>query len=525
METLKLTFPSLQAGQEFMLDTSPNAVSKWVNELAYSDIDHAINEMTRVVRTLNRSRQKAAHREENLFTIDKAYLQISRHFREQNDKRAIKVDTNQYKALHNLTTEMAFAAKRVLDEISSQKFLLKKNQRLAKAINFSQHYLGLMLIEQYQLYAPIPSYIWRELHMLYRFAEANKFHTSQLHKGEEPLEPLQTIKHTYIRNCLMAVINPYHIEDNQHWQLFKYLSHWGHVCSIVNDTKQYRDSQCLIIDLNDSNKPHFADDNSEYDDEEQIRLLMTDQLLATVKQHLDQFNQNRSLPMPAFYAGIDLNHAEKLMQRVYAYCDHHVERKSARYPIMADVDTVWGLPYVIKTLQQDSNLTGDTDLDINLQKMLGSQYETNIRWQAVNHSDGGMCIKQVKQDINELKVGNLILLKRHINGIPQKTWQLAISRWLNGDQNSGSTVGLEFIHGNCEEIYYLTKDKDGETIRHSVVLVKPFDSSYPLLIAPKNLIGKQKLIQIEQSGKATTGHLTNVIETSTNLAIFGVRID
>lgn len=525
MDTLKLTFPSLQAGQEFMLDTHPSAIAQWMDSLAFADIDHAINELSRIIRTLNRSEQKVSHREENFYTLDQGYLQLSRHFREQNDQRSALINSSQYKALHNLSTEMAFASKRLVKDLSSQKILLKKTQRIAKAVNYAQHYLGIMLIEQYQLYAPIPSYIWRELHMLYSYAEKNKFHQTQLMKDSDPLEPLATIELSYIRNCLMSAINPYHIEDQHHWHLFKYLAHWSDKARMTSNISKYSESQCFIIDLTDSNKPHFASDDIEYEDESMIRLLITTNLLATLAQQLEQFNTNKSLPLPGFYTGIDSNSAEKLLQRIYAYCDHHVERKSARYPIMADVDTVWGLKNVMLIVNQEDNIPSNPDLDINLQKILANDYEINIRWQAVNHSDGGMCIKQIKQDVNELSVGNLVLLKRHINNLPQKQWQLAISRWLNGERNGGATVGLEFIHGETELIFYLTKNKEGQLIKHPTLLVKPFDSSYPLLITSKNLIGGQKIIQLLVNDEQRVGHLTNVIENSSALTIFGVRLE
>ena len=147
MTQLKLTYPSLQAGQEFMLDTAPSAISAWLARLAFSDIDKALEEIHKVAKTLNRCQQKTAHREANFVTLSKGYLQISKHLREHNDRRTVKVSHAQLKALHSLSTEMAFGFKRIVDELVSKTFTLKKNDRLAKAINRSQHYLGIMLIE------------------------------------------------------------------------------------------------------------------------------------------------------------------------------------------------------------------------------------------------------------------------------------------------------------------------------------------------------------------------------------------
>ncbi len=523
MESLKLTFPSYQSGQEFITETEPKAIQKWLDRLAFVETSQTLNELTRVVSTLNRCEQKASDREKNMEILNQGYLTLSRHMREQHDRHKAFIDKGQYKALHKLSTEMAFGYKRLIDDLTQQKFLLRK-QRLACAINYAQHYLGLMLIEQYQLYEPIPSYIWRELHSLYEYSEKSGLSETKLFKQEPiALEPCISIRDSYARNCLMSVIDPYHIEDNQHWHLFKYLAHWSSLAEITKDLRKYSNTRCFIVDLADSDKPHIANEDSEYDDEHQVRLLLTHQLLTNIEEQIFKFEKEQKLPSPGFYKGIEATNAINLLKRIYEYCDTYKNREHARYPLMTQVESVWGLSAIKQTLNfETKNNTAITEA--NCQELMGANYKLPFNWLAVNHSDGGICIQNHNKTVEGMHIGHLVIMKRYINKKPQKKWQLGIVRWLQTGTRSGTSLGIEYIHGDLKFINYLTTNKQGNTISHEVLLVQPFDQSGFILLTAKNLIGGHKKIQVQVDEQIREFTITHLLETNSKISAFGVRL-
>ena len=525
MTQLKLTYPSIQAGQEFMLDTAPTAVSAWLEQLAFSDIDRAIHELLNVAKTLNRCQQKCSHREANFLTLNKGYQQVSKHLREHNDRRTIKVSHSQLKELHSLSTEMAFAFKRVVDELSAQKFALKKNQRLARAINYSQHYLGIMLIEHYQLHTPVPTYLWHELHMLYEFAESEKLHRTKMKLSDDALEPMATVEHTYIRSCLMAIIDPYHLGDNLHWHIFKYFFHWGDKAILDANLQHFSESRCFIINLDEGKKPLFIQKEKEYEDSGNLRLLLTDKLLDVVEQHMQKLEETQELPKPGFYRAIDNKLATKLLHRIYTYCDQHLKRQSTRYPTMGHMSIVWGPSAIQKTLSAKDSLTPNAYLGQQIKELLGDDYKLGINWQTVNYSEGGMCIRHNKQQVSQLSVGSIALIRIEKHQDEPSRWQLAISRWQNIDHSRGTTIGVEYLKGEPELNYYLTKTKDDEIVKHPVITLKQSSDFPVIMIAPRSLIGGQKLLQLEIDGKHYPSYVTHIIESSSQLAVFGIRRD
>ncbi|RDX37469.1 hypothetical protein DZA50_01860 [Kangiella sp. HD9-110m-PIT-SAG07] len=523
MDSIQLTYPSTQHGQEFMMDYKPSSVKRWLSDLSFTDINQSLDQLLQAVRTLNRTEQKLSQREENLATLEQGYLQMSRHFRQHNDQRLVIATESQAKLFSSITAEMAYGYKRIVHELAEQKVALKKQNRMASAINQAQHYLGLHLIEHYQQYSPVPSYIWHELHKLFHFAEMRKVHTIKVKKPTDCLLALDTVENTYKRNCLMSVINPYHVEGNQHWHLFKYFSHWAQITTLSKDLKKFAKSECFVIDLTSGKRPEYAASDNEYEEHPFYRLLITSALLERLDKQLKHFASKQALPNPGFYPVIEPSTGHNLLQQIYAYCDHHIKRKDARYPVISNVNVVWGLSNIVKVLQSDTppSNTGE-ELESCITNLLGKQYQQLIQWQAVNYSNGGICVRQPKEDITQLSVGNVVFLKRHINNQPQRTWQLGIVRWLNGNKNTGATVGVEYFHGEKKPAHYLTKNNHGEVLKHNVVLVTPFDNHETLLIAPKHLIGNRRTIRLELDGKPVEHHIISSKESNSLISVFEV---
>lgn len=532
MESIQLTYPSTQQGQTFMMDHNPSSVKKWLAQLTFTDINKSLEQLLQTTKTLNRTEQKLNHREENLKTLDQGYLLMSRHFRQHNDKRQVITTDQQLKQLSRLTSEMAYGYKRIVHELAEQSISFKKQTRLAQAINQAQHYLGLHLIEHYQQYSPIPSYIWHELHKLYHFAEYKKLHQIKHKHLADSLQALVTIEESYKRNCLMSVITPYHVEGNQHWHLFKYFYHWSHKATLLDNLKQYSDSECFIINLTGGKRPEYAASEFEYEENSQYRLLMTADLLDELNKQLEHFEKHHQLPKLAFYPAIDNSSGYKLLQQIYAYCDHHIERQDARYPTLSNVYLVWGLTSTIKVLASQSKSTQvklgqiearvEARVEDRLKTILGKDYTHQINWQAVNYSSGGLCIRHPKQDVSQLSVGNLVLLKRSINEQPQKSWQAGIVRWLNGNRTTGATMGIEYLHGQKKFAYYLTKNNYGDVIKHQVLLISPFDNHKTLLLAPKNLLGNRRTIKLEYDSQTIEHNIISTEEANSLLAIFTI---
>jgi len=134
-----------------------------------------------------------------------------------------------------------------------------------------------------------------------------------------------------------------------------------------------------------------------------------------------------------------------------------VERYTPRYPIINQLDVVWGLPPIHQVLNWQDPLSPNTDPNARnadreaLARMIGDQ-NSSLRWDAVNASDGGICISQHQHSVDNLRIGQLAALREYIDGRPSPRWQLGIVRWLRGDKRKGTSLGLQFIKGDVQAV-------------------------------------------------------------------------
>ncbi len=528
MDTLKLTYPSIQEGQHLLVETRPAHFKKWLEQLPSGNMSRVLHEVTETVFHLNRSELKPAQRELMNQELDAAYEFISHFYRTQSDRAGLSVELADRECLQNLTCEMAFSYKRLLDDIADKKFLIRKNQRFKVVVNQAIHYLGLLLMAHYENYAPIPIYLWRELHSLYRFAEHLGITRDKTPSTSNSLDSLLTIELTYLRVCLMAVLNPYHLDKGEHWQLYHYLAHSSHLCEISDNLDLYQQHNCFVIDLNGSDKPHFAVNELENPEDPKLRLLLVDQLKQSLTYQIGQAEEFNKLPATGFFDSLPVSKGLDLLRRLLAYCDYRVERDSERTPVLTKVDLVIGVSSIYQLLQAGPPKNDDAESHADaLAKQLGALYSPRIRWQAVNYSHGGLCITNSKQDVSELRVGDIIFYKLHENGALSEHWQLGISRWINGSQRDGATVGIKNLPGELQPARISGLNPQGKRLIQQPVLQVAHRTggqvSYSF-IAPKGLFRSGAALDLVVSGQKFEIQTAGRLESSARVEIFEFEV-
>ena len=452
MDSIKLTIPSQQEGQHILVETDPAKLEMWLRSLPLADMSKTLPEITRAISSLNRTEIPYKLRSELVTYFDEIYTLIHDYFRPRVNKMAVKRPDHQsnVEKLQTFTREMAFAHKIIVNDSQNKRQLWGKDKTKARAINFSIYYLGLMLLEQYEVYAPIPIYLWREINSLYTFAGKSKLVNTAV--NTENTYCLQSIEQNYIRNCLLALADPYHLDKGEHWYLFHYLHFWVHLARISENPDDFRNTECFIIDITSENKPNFV--TSELDDPEdpKIRLLLTYDLLKQVTFDKDTLEEKRLLTDKSFHSSIKHTTAKYLWEHVSKHWKERIERNSRRYPIVSKIDVVWGLSDIIRVLGKSSQskmkLLSNAEL-ISLSKVESTEH---LSWDAINVSSGGIGLKNNKYMLPHVQLGDIALLREYMDGKPAPHWRLAICRWYSGDKVNGTMLGLEYIDGKYSPV-------------------------------------------------------------------------
>lgn len=447
MDSIKLTIPSQQEGQHILVETDPAKLEMWLKSLPLADMSKTLPEVTRAISSLNRTEIAYKLRSELVSSFDATYTLIHDYFRPKVNrviKKKPDYDSNLEK-LNTFTREMAYAHKIIVSDSQNKRQFWGKNKVKAKASGFAIYYLGLMLIEQYEIYAPIPIYLWREINSLYAHAGKEEFNYMQVETNDSYCLP--TIEQNYIRNCLLALADPYHLDRGEHWHLFHYLNHWVHLSKISENPDDFRNDECFIIDITSENKPNFV--TSELDDPEdpKIRLLLTFDLLRQIKFDLDVLEEKEKITSRSFHKNIKHSTAKYLWEHVSKHWKERIERNARRYPIVSKIDVVWGLRDIIRVLGRLSQNKKKVLSVAELLSLTQIGKSENLSWDAINVSSGGIGLCSRQYMLPNIDLGNIALLREYMDGKPAPHWRLAICRWYTGDKNNGTMLGLEYIDG------------------------------------------------------------------------------
>ncbi|TQV77074.1 hypothetical protein FLL45_03725 [Aliikangiella marina] len=467
MDSLRLTIPSQQEGQHILVETDKSKLSEWLRSLPLADMSKTLPEITRAISSLNRTEMNYKHRAELTELFDASYRLIHDSYRPKIVANVVSNKSNSaekeiLEKLHNLTREMAFAHKIIVNDCLGKRQFWGKNKHKVKATAFAIFYLGIMLIEQYEIYTPVPIYLWREINALFANAGKEESEKAVVEVGESHCLP--SIEQNYIRNCLIALADPYHLDKGEHWQLFYYLQNWGHLASISEDPDEFRKEQCFIIDVTSENKPSFV--TSELDDPEdpKIRLLLTFDLLRQIKFDLESFTENNKLPAKSFHRSIRFSTAKYLWEHLTRHWSHRVERSTRRYPIVTRVDVVWGIDDISRVLGR-AEQNGRKPLTYDEIKALTEiKQQDHLTWDAINVSAGGIGLCSRRYMIPHIRLGDIALIREYMDGKPAPHWRLAVCRWHTGDKHNGTMLGLKYIEGRYHPvrlILYQGKNEKG----------------------------------------------------------------
>jgi len=452
MENIKLTIPSQQEGQHILVETDPTKLLEWLRALPLADMSKTLPEVTRAISSLNRTDISYKLRSELVTLFDEAYTLIHDYFRPHTNKLAKKRQDHaqNLEKLQHLTREMAFAHKIIVNDSQNKRQLWGKNKHKARASNFAIYYLGIMLIEQYEIYAPIPIYIWREINSIYAHAGKSELNHFKIDTSKSYCLP--TVEQNYIRNCLLALADPYHLGQGEHWYLFHYLHHWVHLSRISENPDDFRTEECFIIDITSENKPNFV--TSELDDPEdpKIRLLLTFDLLRQVRFDIETLEEKNTISKTSFHPSIKRATANHLWKHACKHWKERIERNSKRYPIVSKVDIVWGIEDISRILgqvSQNSKKVLSNDEIISLTQIKST---SQLNWDATNVSSGGIGLCSRHFMLPHIDLGNIVLIREYMDSQPAPHWRLAICRWYTGDKHNGTMLGLEYINGKITPV-------------------------------------------------------------------------
>ena len=350
-----------------------------------------------------------------------------------------------------------------------------RNLDLSLAIQRAMRALSGPLLRAYQLYCPVADGIWLEIHQLYQLARKRKLQQTPISDTESLNGKSLSIDQTYLAIMLLGTARPNQMRQSSMAKLYTVLEQWSSMAALVEPDSA---NALFIINPDMDCPPRYRSLVLEEDLSGSLGL-DTRQLVDSIKQYLLDGESGRStLQVPE---GLGL----ELLQHVSESWGDLAERTFNRMPGRGEMRITIGMSAThfhiagtsfsrfIKT--DDNNpfsdaaqrarqggwtnaFDGDQTVDwggdmeqINYSSDDDSDDEENAEnypvhaLRIVNHSPGGFCLTWPREVPKQLQAGELLGIQEEHD----RSWSLAVVRWIRQVRGGGTQMGIELIAPHC----------------------------------------------------------------------------
>jgi hypothetical protein len=461
-QSLRLTVPTSDPVANPNVEIRPAKLRKWVENLPSANPAKVEELLFDSLYHLNRHPGDIPERMDLMGCYRHPYNNLFDTVRKQYQKKSVvttqRGPQKRVSMLLQITVEMAYGYKRVVNETMERLQQGKKQPHLGAAIYFAMKALTQELMLQYAEFIPDSKKTWREIFQLYGLAEQHEL-------TDEEVEPHSTINLLFKRILLIILVDPYHLHRGEVWSCYDYLTRWGPLARLEkSDTLPKGDTGLFLLDLHSMQPPKPLPADLQLLPE-QHRLLYVGALCNNIHKQLQQV-QGGSKVVPeatekltAIQSIQMFRHMllawhvrpERLSPRVEKYGMHRLAcgLSAASYFMGKDtvVDERDKNPFGLEEESSSLTLEGHP---VTPTFAKASHYKV-FEWRIFNISATGMGLIIKAPFPDEVQVGQLVVVEVAREGIEANCSVGIIRRMIQRDDDT-LEVGLQFAQGKIHPI-------------------------------------------------------------------------
>ncbi len=208
LNSLRLEVPDIREDNS----VSPAEVPQRLAAARLLEAEHGLQQVLGLLFTLNRSGLTLLERQRALQSFSDEYRHYTSLAKRQDPPSPLFV---------RLCSELAIGFKRLLLQILQGR--QPSMPHLAWCLYMAQHFLAQQLLRHYQLYQEPPAALWRDSHLLYWVGEHQQCLDEPVAAAFEP-KPASTLRGLYQQMLLLALSNPFHLDEGECLTLFSALA-------------------------------------------------------------------------------------------------------------------------------------------------------------------------------------------------------------------------------------------------------------------------------------------------------------
>ncbi len=256
---LGLTLPE-QTNNKPTIDLSVEGVEKWRSHLQTADTGETAHNVFTMLKEMNSTIIPPTNRFqvlELLRPLSQVIFQLlKKHYVNRTQPLSPK-KLNIVELSRILQTEMLNSYKIIIEDIANDPSATLKTEILPNAIYRALRHFNNILSSYYQLYSEQPANIWKEMHILYKYALDCKIAenpiTLEIMENNKNLVATTPYKHA----IFLASIHPYQWRQSEQEMLYKYANLWDEFITIRSFKSKDRteNSGIIFIPINEDLSP------------------------------------------------------------------------------------------------------------------------------------------------------------------------------------------------------------------------------------------------------------------------------
>ncbi|MCW1936577.1 PilZ domain-containing protein [uncultured Pseudomonas sp.] len=386
LDALRLEVPDIREDNS----VSPAEIAQRLAAARHLEPENGLQQVLGLLFSLNRSALTLLERQRALQNFSDEYRHYASLANRQHPPSTLFV---------RFCGELAIGFKRLLLQILQGR--QPSMPHLAWCLYMAQHFLAQQLLRHYQLYQEPPAALWRDSHLLYWIGEHQQCLDEPVAAAFEP-KPASTLRGLYQQMLLLALSNPFHLDEGECLTLFSALAPLAALARLQAWDEE-DDAEGPVVDLSESQA-----------------CLSFEQRIEGKTANLRRFELGALLIALHEPAPLQSMQERQLLERVRQHWLGRQQRRHERAELEGQCSLVVGLPAIHAQL-----------LD-----KLPQRTEAQI----LDASPGGARLLCNANEGGQLQVGQLVLL------LTNATPTLALVRWrhLNSE---GLHLGLRYLKG------------------------------------------------------------------------------
>lgn len=247
---LHVTEQSTPPADSFLLE--PQATADWLASLPLANIGETARRVYTTLLEFNRYqlpdllRAKQAERFHQ--PVEYVCSNLQRHYLHN----SFPLSEKGWKAANlgcELNQEMATAYKILIERMLAGQNEQFDRKLLVIALHRALHYLGKVVLNCALVYAPWPERLWKELNIVFAFAQQNRVHQVPIRLKVEDKETVSTIEENFKALMFLAMSSPNHLRQAHILRIQQHARGWASLAEISNPQPPMPPNGCFNIDL------------------------------------------------------------------------------------------------------------------------------------------------------------------------------------------------------------------------------------------------------------------------------------